>query len=203
MSFQAWTSFCEIITSPGLHCSVALFLCAVLMYLQGQADVSQYCLCQSNPGRNKKERSLVLLVGVASCDTNTPLALYSNNKLQDKEHSAGLCGLSSNEDSSLKSVWLSLGCKWEQQLICRYSHATKVVVFISLQSHTCKEIRSVRLVPALVRTQSGLGVHLISHRTAQSLSCEPLPRDLQPVSVRATHVSKDLQIWPWWDVPCL
>lgn len=58
--------------------------------------------------------------------------------------------------------------------MCRYSDAPKVVVLINLQSHTCKEIRSVRLVPASVSTQSVLGVHLIPHRTAQSLSCEPL-----------------------------
>lgn len=59
----------------------------------------------------------------------------------------------------------------------------------------CKEIRSVRLVPALVRTQSLLGVHLTSHRAAQSFSCEPLLKGLQPLSVGTTYVSKDLQIW--------
>lgn len=39
-------------------------------------------------------------VGVASCDANIPLALYSNDKLRDKKRSAGLYGLNSNEDSS-------------------------------------------------------------------------------------------------------
>lgn len=44
-------------------------------------------------------------VGVASCDTNIPLALYSSDMLLDKKRSAATCGLSSNEDSSLKSAF--------------------------------------------------------------------------------------------------
>lgn len=139
-----------------------VFVCSVNVS-QGQADVSQYCLCQNNPGRNKNEGSLILPVGVASCDTNTPLALYSNSKLQDKEQSAGLCGLSSHED-------FSLGCKWEQQLMCRYSDATKVLVFINLQSHTCKEIRSVRLVPALVSQSWGYILFLTGQHRASPVN---------------------------------
>lgn len=139
-----------------------VFVCKVNIPLM-QPDVSPHCLYHSKSGGSKREGSSLLSVGAASYDTNTPLALYSNDKFWDKKHSAGLYGLSSNGDSSPISVWLSVGYKWQQQLLCRYFDATKVAVLINLQSHTCKEIWSVRFVPALVRTRSVLRVQLISH----------------------------------------
>lgn len=45
-----------------------------------------HTLYQSNPGRNKREGSLILPVGVASSNTNTPLTFCSSVKLRDKKH---------------------------------------------------------------------------------------------------------------------
>lgn len=50
----------------------------------------------------KGKEVVFLPVGAASCDTNIPLSLYSNDMLLDKKHAAATYGLSSNEDSSLK-----------------------------------------------------------------------------------------------------
>lgn len=63
------------------------------------------CVCQSNPGENKKKGSFTLYVGVASLDVNIPIALYKTDMLLDQKHSAATYGLSSNEASSLKSAF--------------------------------------------------------------------------------------------------